>query len=172
MTNTHFISVVNPVDEGGIPGVMASGVPPANMRQYYPNQPHLAVSTTGPPPTSVQLPVSGGQMVMYPPHQMQQLMQPGHGGYQLPVGYSPLQYGFPQHGGQPHVTYVSPSVEALSPESVHMGPPPPQTHPKSHHEGHNGMTHSSAGPSGSSKGRNQQRDNVKQQQQQPPYYYG
>lgn len=48
-----------------MPNVMTSGVPPTSMRQFYHNPPHLTVSTTGPPPSSVQLSsVSGGQMVI------------------------------------------------------------------------------------------------------------
>lgn len=108
---------------------------------------------------------------MYP-QQMQQLMQTGHGGYPMQVGYPPLQYGFPQHGGQPHVTYVSPAGEPMSPESVHMAPQPPHGHQKGHHEGHHGIPHTSttsgSGGGGYVKSRNHRRDNVKQQQ---PYYY-
>lgn len=68
--NILFVFIkVTPVNEGNIPpAVMNQGVPPANMRSYYPPPPHLAVSTTGPgqtmPPSSVQIPVSGGQMVI------------------------------------------------------------------------------------------------------------
>ncbi|CAL8096853.1 unnamed protein product [Orchesella dallaii] len=166
-------SHMTPIDDG-LSNVITQGVPPTSIRPFYPSQPHLAVSTTGPgqtiPPTSVQIPVSGTQMVMYP-QQMQQLMQTGHAGYPMPVGYPPLHYGYPQHGGQPHVTYVSPSGEPISPESVHMGPPPSH---KGHHDGHHGMPHTStSGPGGSggyAKPRNHRRENVKQQQQQPYYY--